>query len=46
LSGIEASTLPAGDSLGAAGIGPGVAPKLESELAQPWDHNPDKPLHW
>lgn len=46
LSGIEASAVPAGDSLGVAGIGPGIAPELESEIGQPWDHNPDKPLHW
>lgn len=46
VSGIEASAVPAGDSLGVAGIGPGIAPELESEIGQPWDHNPDKPLHW
>ena len=46
LSGIEASAVPAGDSLGVVGIGPGIAPKLESEIGQSWDHNPDKPLHW
>ena len=46
LSGVVASAVPAGDSLGVAGIGPGIAPELESEIGQPWDHNPDKPLHW
>lgn len=46
LAELEASALPAGDSLGTAGIGPDVATKLESEFDQPWDHDPDKPLHW
>lgn len=45
-SGIESSAVPAGDSLGVAGVGPGIAPKIDSEIGQPWDHNPDKPLHW
>jgi anthranilate synthase/aminodeoxychorismate synthase-like glutamine amidotransferase len=46
LSGIEAPDVPVGDSLGVDGIGPDIAPKIESEIGQPWDHNPDKPLHW
>jgi len=46
LAQLEASPLPAGDSLGTAGIGPDVATKLEPEFDQPWDHDPDKPLHW
>ena len=46
LSGIEASDVSVGDSLGVDGIGPDIAPKLESEIDLPWDHNPDKPLHW
>ncbi len=46
LSGIEALDVPAGDSLGAGGIGAGVVPDPDSEIDQPWDHNPDNPLHW
>lgn len=46
LAGLETSALPAGDSLGTTGIGPDAATKLESEFDQPWDHDPDKPLHW
>jgi anthranilate synthase component 2 len=46
LAGLEPSALPAGDSLGTTGIGLDVATRLESEFDQPWDHDPDKPLHW
>lgn len=46
LAAIEVSAIPPGDSLGNAGIGPGVGPNLETEIGQPWDHNPNKPLHW
>ena len=46
IAGIEASDVPAGDSLGAAEIGPNAPTKLETEFDLPWDHNPDKPLHW
>lgn len=46
LAAIETSASPAGDSLGAAGSGTDVATRLNSEFDQPWDHDPDKPLHW
>lgn len=46
LAEIETPLAPAGDSLGSAGIGQHIANELESENDQPWDSNPDKPLHW
>tara|TARA_R110002072_G_scaffold303099_1_gene493438 strand:- start:153400 stop:154098 length:699 start_codon:yes stop_codon:yes gene_type:complete len=46
LAGIEASESPVGDSLGEIGIRAEAATRLESGVEQPWDHNPDKPLHW
>jgi hypothetical protein len=37
---------PAGDALGAAGLGQNIATELESRIDERWDINPDKPLHW
>ncbi|MDA1158307.1 MAG: aminodeoxychorismate/anthranilate synthase component II [Planctomycetota bacterium] len=46
LSGIETSGSPVGDSLGETWIRDEIAKRLDSEFDQPWDHDPDKPLHW
>jgi anthranilate synthase/aminodeoxychorismate synthase-like glutamine amidotransferase len=37
---------PAGDSLGEASIAQYIATRLDADLEQRWDNNPERPLHW